>query len=235
VGKLTTRAALEFRGSEREQVRAWEAEVQLLRSALSDVPGSDAWGIVLEYSLRRLALRPDAVLLAPGVIVVIEFKMSAARYQHADSRQVENYALCIRDFHALARTFQIVPIVCAQNAPDGELLALTLIDRVSEVLTANERTLARAVRTAASAGAAGARALGWRDFDAGAYNPTPTIVEKCPQRTSASCRGTHRHGTIANPKAADTARRSALKRDGHSFKATGSPNRMAQQRSLAAH
>src|SRR5207249_6883169 len=121
VGILATRASLEFRGGEREQTRAWQSQVPLLRAALAKVPGSGVWGLVLEYSLRRLGLRPDAVLLAPGVIIALEFKMGSVERRPQDSRQAENYALCIRDFHASARGFGVVPIVCAENAPSVRL------------------------------------------------------------------------------------------------------------------
>ena len=107
VGILATRASLEFRGGEREQTRAWQSQVPLLRAALAKVPGSGVWGLVLEYSLRRLGLRPDAVLLAPGVIIALEFKMGSVERRPQDSRQAENYALCIRDFHASARGFDV--------------------------------------------------------------------------------------------------------------------------------
>ena len=57
----TTRAALEFRGNQPEQARAWREQVVLLRRAFSEVAGSDNWGLLLEYSLRRLGR-----LLLPG-------------------------------------------------------------------------------------------------------------------------------------------------------------------------
>jgi Uncharacterized conserved protein (DUF2075) len=178
VGILTTRASLEFRVNEREQTRAWQSQVLLLRAALDQVAGSESWGLVLEYSLRRLSVRPDAVLLASGVIIVLEFKMGAAEYRSEDARQVENYALCIRDFHAAARGFAIVPIVCAENAPSATLSEPEITDGVGAVMVTNGVGLAEALRAAASVVATGgAPSLTWRSFDVGGYSPTPTIVE----------------------------------------------------------
>jgi hypothetical protein len=205
VGLLTTRAALEFRGGEREQVRAWQGQVQLLRTALAGVPGSEAWGLVLEYSLRRLGLRPDTILLAPGVIIVLEFKMSAEEYRPSDSRQVENYALCIRDFHASSRGFCIIPIICAENAPDISLSPPTVIDGVTGVLITNGRGLSGALRAATRMGAVGASTLGWREFDSGGYNPTPNIVE--------AARDVYKGQTVAEIGRTD-ADGAALKRTG---------------------
>src|SRR5687768_9756598 len=99
VGILTTRAALEFRGNQPEQARAWRDQVPLLQRALGRVTGAQDWGILLEYSLRRLGRRPDAVIPAPGVIMVVEFKMGAGAHDQSYVAQAEDYALCLRDFH----------------------------------------------------------------------------------------------------------------------------------------
>src|SRR6266542_2893957 len=178
VGALTTRSALEFRGGEREQARAWQGQVALLRMALAELPNSHSWGILLEYSLRRLGRRPDAILLGPGVVVVIEFKMGADAHSAEHARQVEDYALCIRDFHRAARDLPIVPVVCAENAPSvATAPTVVLTDSVGGVIRSNATNLARALAAAASAAVPGGRSLSWQDFDVGGYNPTPTIVE----------------------------------------------------------
>jgi hypothetical protein len=103
VGALATRAALEFRGNQPEQARAWREQVALLRCAFSEVAGSENWGLLLEYPLRRLERRPDGVILTPGVIIVVEFKMGADVHVQNYIEQAQDYALCIRDFHSAAR------------------------------------------------------------------------------------------------------------------------------------
>ena len=79
-----------------QQLRLWEQEVSLLRQSLGEVtdraPGSRNCGLLLEYRMFRLQRRLDAVLLLPGVVVVIEFKINGAEYDAAGRRQVEDYA-----------------------------------------------------------------------------------------------------------------------------------------------
>jgi hypothetical protein len=177
VGVLATRASLEYRGNQPEQARSWRDQVKLLRRAFSEVKGSGEWGLLLEYSLRRLGRRPDAVILAPGVIIVVEFKMSAEKHAAHHVQQVEDYALCIRDFHAYSRGCVIAPIVCAEHAPRVVPARPSVIEAVASVILTNAHDLPEALQLAASLGASNAASVCWRDFDSGAYNPTPTIVD----------------------------------------------------------
>jgi len=177
VGALTTRAALEFRGNQPEQAQAWRDQVELLRTTFRQLTGAGRWGLLLEYPLRRLSRRPDAVLLTPGVVIVIEFKMNAFAHTGDHARQAEDYALCIRDFHSGSRGQVIVPVVCAERAPTSEAVEPTVTDRVAAVLLTNGSNLTLALRIASSLSKLAAPAVSWREFDSGAYNPTPTIVE----------------------------------------------------------
>lgn len=176
VGTLTTRAALEFRGNQPEQARAWRDQVSLFQRAFSGLVGAQGWGLLLEYSLRRLGRRPDAVILAPGVIMVVEFKIGAETHEHSYIEQAEDYALCIRDFHRTARGDVIVPIVCAEHAAPRTGQVPVVTDSVGEAILTNGTDLHDALRSAASLSVDGAPLLAWREFDTGGYNPTPTIV-----------------------------------------------------------
>ncbi len=148
-----------------------------MRWAFSEVKGSGEWGLLLEYSLRRLGRRPDAVILAPGVIIVVEFKMGAEKHVAHHVEQVEDYALCIRDFHAYSRGFVVAPVVCAEHAPRVVAVRHSVIEAVASVILTNARDLPEALQMAASLGASNAPSVSWRDFDSGGYNPTPTIVD----------------------------------------------------------
>jgi hypothetical protein len=176
VGALTTRAGLEFHSNQPDQARAWSEQVVVLRNAFSKVAGADEWGLLLEYPLRRLGRRPDAVILAPGVIIVIEFKMGAEAHGQPYVEQVLDYALCIRDFHRAARGRVIVPIVCAEHATRTVSRVPVVTDCVGQVILANAADLHEALRVAISISAY-APLLSWREFDVAGYNPTPTIVE----------------------------------------------------------
>ena len=96
------------------QTQAWDQMVpelqrvfaQLLRSR----PEAKDWTILLEYPLYRLRRRIDAVILADGLILVVECKVGADVFTAADRRQVEEYALDLRDFHAQSFQRQVVPL-----------------------------------------------------------------------------------------------------------------------------
>jgi hypothetical protein len=176
VGTLTTRAALEFRGNHPEQARAWRGQIALLHRAFGGLAGAQDWGLLLEYPLRRLGRRLDAVILAPAVIIVVEFKMGADVHGQNYIEQAQDYALCIRDFHRAARGRVIVPIVCVEHAPRKTWCVPAIIDSVAEVILANGTDLKEALQLAAGI-SDGGTLLSWREFDIAGYNPTPTIVE----------------------------------------------------------
>jgi hypothetical protein len=177
VGALTTRAALEFHDNQPEQARAWRGQVDLLRNAFSGLAGADQWGLLLEYPLRRMGRRPDAVILAPGVIIVVEFKMGADFHSQHFIEQAQDYALCIRDFHSAARGHVIAPIVCAEHARRTTGLGLSVTDLVGEVILTSGAQLRESLQAATSIAVERSPLLSWREFDIGGYNPTPTIVE----------------------------------------------------------
>jgi hypothetical protein len=177
VGALATRAASEFRGNQPEQVRAWQEQMALLRRAFNRVEGVQDWSLLLEYPLRRLGRRPDALIFAPGVIIVVEFKIGADTHTRTHIEQVQDYALCIRDFHRSARGYALAPIVCAEHADRTNVRQPVVTDSVAAVLLANDTDLHEAFRSAASICFSDQPSLCWRDFDIGGYSPTPTIVE----------------------------------------------------------
>lgn len=177
VGALTTRSALEFRGNEPQQILAWRTQIGILRHAFSQLPRSRTWDLLLEYPLRRLSRRPDAVILAPGVIIVVEFKIGAEKHSGEYMQQAEDYALCIRDFHSCSRGHVIIPIVCAERAPSIREANPRIIDCVASTILTNGLDLPRALDTAAAVQGNSRATLSWHEFDRGAYSPTPNIVD----------------------------------------------------------
>ena len=90
----------------------------ILREALM-VPGCELIRhVILEFDFRRRGLRMDCVLLAEGVLFVIEFKRS--QLERADRDQVMNYAVNLLEFHRITREW------CEENdAIVVPVLALT--------------------------------------------------------------------------------------------------------------
>lgn len=177
IGQLASRHVAFHASAEAEQIRAWEQELILLRRALTEVGAAAAtWQLLIEVPLLRLGKRLDAVVLAPGVVAVVEFKIGARAYEGADRLQTERYAQSLRDFHEVSQRQIIVPILCAEHAPPVSL-ELTILDGVAELLFANGDTLVRALQLAANAADDAALMVDAATFDRSPYRPTPTIVE----------------------------------------------------------
>lgn len=175
VGQLSSRHVAFHASAEAEQVRAWEREVELLKTACVPLarPG---WSLLMEVPLLRLGRRLDAVLLGPGLVIPIEFKIGASAHVGADRLQTERYAQSLRDFHEVSRARRIIPILCAERARAWPQ-TVEVVDGVAETLLANAETLATALALAARLADEAAEPLDALGFDLSPYRPTPTIVE----------------------------------------------------------
>lgn len=111
-GQLATCAANESLDIESEQAQEWDRSVALLQETLDERlpilqralegPGAEAVrDVILEYDFRRRGLRMDCVLLADGVVFVLEFKRS--KFLKADLDQVMGYAVNLVEFHKVTR------------------------------------------------------------------------------------------------------------------------------------
>ncbi len=120
-------AALGFANVRALQVKAWEEELSCLdsmvRVLLEREKTASNWGLLLEYPIPRRQKRIDAVLLAGGVVVVIEFKTGAARFESSAVSQVEDYALDLHDFHRASQGRPIVPVLVATRAVESEWMS----------------------------------------------------------------------------------------------------------------
>ena len=112
VAELSSAASAQGWHIEPQQHQEWDAsvgllqgemrqhaqnKVSILREAL-DQAGATAYSdVILEYDFRRRGLRIDCVLLAPGMIAVVEFKRSALTPSDVD--QVMNYCVNLVEFH----------------------------------------------------------------------------------------------------------------------------------------
>src|SRR5687768_15489925 len=85
VGALSAALIKGFSGDHSRQLAAWRAQVEILRSAMSQViarnPDAAAWGVLFEFPLLRLQRRLDIVLLAKSRVVVLEVKVGGSAYQ----------------------------------------------------------------------------------------------------------------------------------------------------------
>ena len=117
VGQLARTAASEGWDTPPAQEKEWNASIDLLKrsltkkqnerlevlqSALADPRLHEFKDVILEYDFRRRGLRMDCVLLAPGLVVILEFKRHKPTL--ADRDQAMSYAINLREFHEVTQS-----------------------------------------------------------------------------------------------------------------------------------
>lgn len=112
--QLAGRAADESLEIESSQSEEWRRSVELLQKSLDEripvlhaalnAPGCESVRhVILEFDFHRRGLRMDCLLLADGVLFVVEFKRS--KIQRADRDQVMRYAVNLLEFHRVTQEF----------------------------------------------------------------------------------------------------------------------------------
>ncbi len=180
LGRLSS--AVQHRELQRRQITAWKRELAVLLASGKDLvtmfPQARNWSVLLEYPIPRRHRRLDAVLLAADVIFCLEFKTQDKVYTLSAQRQVEDYALDLRDFHKESAGKRIVPIVVVPNAPTVASRSEITTDPVSGVRLANATNL---VEVIAETFSNELRATGYpidaAEWDNSEYRPVPTIIE----------------------------------------------------------
>ena len=180
VGTLQTRYAHDgFSSQYTEQTKAWERFIPLLQAELRDLvtycPDTSRWGILLEYPLYRLRKRIDAVILTTCKIIVMEAKVGETDFRPADERQVVDYALDLRDFHAGSRGRPLIPVLWCTNAPGGHEDAAAPVEFVAPVQRAGAEEMRTVLRRFVSSSAYGG--LVPEEWDEAPYRPVPTIIQ----------------------------------------------------------
>jgi len=185
VGRLQQAYASDgFASQYTSQTKAWTSvipELQHSLNALLEVrPEVGGWTILFEYPLYRLRRRIDIVILAGSLIVVLECKVGAEDFIAADIRQVEEYALDLRDFHAESSSRHIIPALWSTQAKPANSLSFTqtnlnIQDDVSEVIRIGEEGPAMFLASL-QLDALGQDLIA-DDWDQSPYRPVPNIVE----------------------------------------------------------
>ena len=133
----------------------------------------------MEYPIPRRHKRLDAVLLAGDVIICLEFKTEDKAHSLQPQRQVEDYALDLRDFHEASRDRRIVPVVIVPKAPPATDSSVQIsTDAVRDVKLANASDLTQTLLAAFNAehrdDSVPIDPAAW---DNSPYRPVPTIIE----------------------------------------------------------
>src|SRR5262249_49443311 len=136
------------------------------------------WAMLLEYPLYRLRRRIDIVILAGGTIVVVECKVGADHFSAQDRRQVEEYALDLRDFHAASARRRILPVLWSTNAEesaDGPSQMISPGTSVSPVVCVGTKGFEGYLATLQNAeGEPDIVAEAW---DCSPYRPVPSVID----------------------------------------------------------
>lgn len=160
-----------------KQLDAWRLQVSVLRTALR-ADYAEAWHLFLEYPIPRRGKRIDAVILAGSVILVIEFKCGAEKYESAARIQVEDYCLDLRDFHGGSRHRVLVPVLVATHAEERPRPSERVMDWVAPVWLSNAASLGRVLDQAARQNQSPeTERIDPPSWNTAEYAPTPTIVE----------------------------------------------------------
>ncbi len=165
------------------QFDSWERSIEILKTHLASICSKNDcaynWTVLLEYEIPRLLTRIDVVIIADDLIFVIEFKFDRKVFEPADKRQVEDYALDLKDFHLQSRNKIIIPILLAPLAQ-----TIPFIDfkddsnLVQPTIKANDKNLSELILSSYQLHHKHANkniiAIDWENS---AYSPTPTIIQ----------------------------------------------------------
>jgi hypothetical protein len=164
-------------------ITSWESSIDIYKRItrqLADLsPQAKKWTIFLEYEIPRLAGRIDAVIIAEDIIFVVEFKFERKKFESADIRQVEDYALDLADFHLASRDKIIVPILLAPLAPSfQQSILLSSNSKVQVCLKANAIDAAQIIHNAYVFYHDDTNEIINTDaWEGSLYQPTPTIIQ----------------------------------------------------------
>lgn len=168
-------------GVRSQQQEAWYEQARILQEAILSlatlgVPAMD-WTYLFEYQQLRIKRRIDLVVVADDLILCVEFKVRATRYESADRRQTEDYALDLRDFHEASHNVPIIPLLCATDAGES-VVQVSGREQVLPISLTNEKELAQTIRelwvTLHDESRSRIDPTSWNDAS---YQPVPTVIQ----------------------------------------------------------
>lgn len=101
------------------QIRAWDDSIPVLQREVDEVLhlelGANGYSAILEYELPMESRRPDVILLAKGIVVVLELK-GKTEPSRADIDQASAYARDLRCYHRDCQVRPVLPICVPMRA-----------------------------------------------------------------------------------------------------------------------
>ena len=169
VGELTNNHQFAL---EEQQRNAWIQQIEILKNELHSF---DSGHIMFEYSIPRMGKRVDVILIYAGIVFVIEFKVFAKEYLHADIDQCLDYSLDLKNFQEGSHNIQLVPILVSTEALNFNNSFEQFKDGIFTPLRANKNNLGDIIKKISEQFKADViDAVKWENS---LYKPTPTIIE----------------------------------------------------------
>ncbi|MCP5357291.1 MAG: DUF2075 domain-containing protein [Pseudomonadales bacterium] len=160
------------------QTEAWNLTIPALQKELRLLlhlePSFEDWIVLLEFPLYRLRRRIDVLILSPTAVLVIELKVGESRFRSTDSRQVEEYALDLRDFHSGSSGLSLVPVLWCTEAASRNYTSAVVSTGVSEVFLVGKKGLASLLNQVGNVALAVRYDI--REWESGKYRPVPSII-----------------------------------------------------------
>ncbi|MDH3663945.1 MAG: DUF2075 domain-containing protein, partial [Alphaproteobacteria bacterium] len=158
---------------EQQQKGAWLAQIRLLKRALR---GINQGYVLFEFRIPRIGKRADVILVIADIILILEFKVGARRFDRSSIEQVHDYALDLKNFHRESHSAAIVPVLIATEAEaEQEIDVQWAADRIATPLLVSMDGLRRLVESCIEhPSRAFIEVDSWLTSG---YQPTPTIVE----------------------------------------------------------
>ena len=162
------------------QTRAWSSSLPLLQAQLRNVVSfcadSKGWLVLLEVPLYRLRRRIDLIIVGNSVVFVVEIKTGGSGADSAGHRQVEEYALDLRDFHGTSSGIAISPVLWVTDLEINPGCPRLVSKDVSEVAEIGAGDLANYL-VKVDHESATFPTIDSGEWLAGRYRPVPTVIQ----------------------------------------------------------
>lgn len=154
---------------------AWKEEIEILKKSLAGLSGH----IFFEFSIPRMGKRVDTILIIRDLVFVIEFKVGQNKFLHYDIEQVWDYALDLKNFHKPSHKTFVVPILIATEAEYTYPIITTNNhnDNLAYPVKTNSKGIRDVIQRSIEFFHESQIHILGEDYLAGAYHPTPTIIE----------------------------------------------------------
>jgi hypothetical protein len=156
---------------EDQQKYAWKVQIEILKQVLIGIPGY----VYFEFSIPRMGKRADVVLIANGIIFILEFKVGEHLYPAYALEQVMDYALDLKNFHETSHRLPIVPILISTDAKPAPITLYAYSDKVYMPVKANAKNLGELIEICLQE--ITPNYIDPIKWESGQYKPTPTIIE----------------------------------------------------------